>query len=39
MVSQSGFRYYMSFVNAHTRFTWLYLLKSKYDAIVISDYQ
>ena len=39
MVSHSGFSYYMSFVDARTCFTWLYLLKSKYDAIVISDYQ
>jgi len=31
--SPSGFRYYISFVDANTRFTWMYLLKNKFDAL------
>ena len=31
VVSSNGYRYYVTFVDAHTRFTWLYLLKSKSD--------
>lgn len=29
--SSSGYRYYVTFVDAHTQFSWLYLLKSKSD--------
>jgi histone deacetylase 1/2 len=29
--SVSGHRFYVSFVDAYSRFTWLYLLKHKYD--------
>lgn len=30
--STFGFNYYMSFVDAYSKFTWLYLLKSKVEA-------
>src|ERR1044072_51213 len=30
-----GYQYYISFVDAHTRYTWLYLLKSKSEATSI----
>src|ERR1044072_4884628 len=33
--SQNGFKYYMSFVDAHTRFTWIYFLKVKSEAFTI----
>lgn len=32
-VSNFGFNYYISFVDACTKFTWLYLLKQKFDVI------
>ena len=35
MISHSGFRYYMPFVDVRTRFTWLYLLKNKSDALTV----
>lgn len=31
IVSSNGFRYFVNFIDAHTRFTWLYLLKNKSD--------
>lgn len=31
--SHNGFRYYISFVDAYSRFTWVYFLKSKSDAL------
>ena len=34
--SDSGFKYYVTFVDAHTIFTWLYLLKNKCDTLTIS---
>ncbi|KAE8686060.1 hypothetical protein F3Y22_tig00111086pilonHSYRG00004 [Hibiscus syriacus] len=33
-IASNGFRYYVSFVDAFTRHTWLYLLKSKDEAVV-----
>lgn len=33
MQSNQGYLYYMSLVDAHTRFTWIYFLKLKSDAI------
>uniref|UniRef100_A0A803Q7A1 Uncharacterized protein n=1 Tax=Cannabis sativa TaxID=3483 RepID=A0A803Q7A1_CANSA len=32
-VSHNGYKYYMSFVDACTRFTWVYLLKNKSEAL------
>jgi histone deacetylase 1/2 len=32
-VSTSGYKYYISFIDAHSRFTWLYLLKTKGEAL------
>ncbi|KAF7834790.1 Retrovirus-related Pol polyprotein from transposon TNT 1-94 [Senna tora] len=32
VVSSRGFRYYIVFIDAYSRFSWLYLLKSKSDA-------
>jgi histone deacetylase 1/2 len=29
--SVSGHNYYVSFIDAYSRFTWLYLIKRKYD--------
>ena len=29
--SVSGHNYYVSFIDAYSRFTWLYLIKKKYD--------
>ena len=31
--SPSGFRYYMGFVDVHSRFTWFYLLKNNLDTL------
>ena len=31
--SSSGYRYYVHFVDAYSKFTWLYLLKNKSDVI------
>lgn len=33
VTSFTGSHYYMTFVDAHTRFTWLFLLKNKSEAI------
>lgn len=33
MVSHIGYYYYMAFVDSYTRFTWLYLIKQKSDAL------
>jgi histone deacetylase 1/2 len=33
--SKQGYHYYISFVDAYSRFTWIYLLKSKSDALLI----
>ncbi|KAE8711850.1 hypothetical protein F3Y22_tig00110271pilonHSYRG00126 [Hibiscus syriacus] len=33
-VSSNGFRFYISFVDAATRFTWLYLLRTKDEALI-----
>lgn len=30
--SSPGYRYYIAFVNGHTRYTWLHFLKHKYEA-------
>ena len=35
MISHSGFRYYMSFVDTNTHVTWLYLLKNKSDTLTV----
>ena len=35
LVSSTGYIYYVTFVDVHTRFTWLYLLKSKSDTLTI----
>jgi len=35
MLSTEGFRYYFVFVDAYTRYTWLYPLKLKSDALAI----
>lgn len=32
MCSDYGYKYYISFVDAHTRYTWAYFLKNKSDA-------
>ncbi|KAE8693482.1 S-adenosyl-L-methionine-dependent methyltransferases superfamily protein [Hibiscus syriacus] len=32
-IASNGFRYYVTFVDAFTRFTWLYLLKDKAQAV------
>jgi len=32
-LSSTGYRYYVTSVDAHTRFTWLYLLKSKSETL------
>ncbi|GAU34785.1 hypothetical protein TSUD_205890 [Trifolium subterraneum] len=34
-VSSLGFHYYISFIDAYSRYTWIYLLKSKSDAFTI----
>jgi len=31
--SHGNFRYYIYFVDAYSRFTWIYLLKNKFDAL------
>lgn len=33
VVSSCGFTYYITFVDAHTRFTWIYFLKHKSEAL------
>lgn len=33
IVSSTGFNYYISFIDANTRFTWLFLLKKKSEAL------
>lgn len=33
-VSSCGYSYYITFVDAHTRFTWIYFLKHKSEAIL-----
>lgn len=33
VVSSTGFNYYISFIDANTRFTWLYLLKNNSEAL------
>jgi histone deacetylase 1/2 len=33
--SKLGYHYYISFVDAYSKFTWIYLLKSKSDALVV----
>ena len=35
IMSSNGYKYYATFVDAYTRFTWLYLLKSKSDTLAI----
>ena len=35
VVSVQGFRYYIIFVDAYTRYTWIYPLKLKFDALSI----
>src|ERR1044072_1552025 len=37
--TSNGFRYYMSFVDAHTRFTWIYFLKAKSEAFTVLTIQ
>ena len=34
-MSSNGYKYYATFVDAYTRFTWLYLFKSKSDTLAI----
>lgn len=34
-VSDQGFKYYVTFADAHTRFSWLYLLKAKFEILTI----
>ncbi|GAU13081.1 hypothetical protein TSUD_173810 [Trifolium subterraneum] len=34
-VSSLGFQYYITFIDAYSRYTWIYLLKSKSDAFTI----
>jgi histone deacetylase 1/2 len=34
-VSSQGYHYYITFVDAYSRFTWIYLLKSKSDVLPI----
>jgi len=31
--SRTGYKYYITFVDAHTRFTWIYLLKNKSETL------
>lgn len=33
--STSGFHYYMSFIYVYSKFTWLYLLENKSEALII----
>lgn len=33
MASSTGYYYYIAFVDSHTRYTWLYLLRKKSDAL------
>ena len=33
--SSSGYRYYISFVDAFSRYTWIFMLKQKSDALVV----
>uniref|UniRef100_A0A803NJ32 Polyprotein n=1 Tax=Cannabis sativa TaxID=3483 RepID=A0A803NJ32_CANSA len=33
ITSTNGYKYYIHFLDAYTRFTWIYLLKNKYDAL------
>ena len=33
VLSNTGYSYYVTFVDAHTQFTWLYLLKSKSETL------
>jgi len=35
LLSNTGYRYYVTFVDAHTRFTWLYVLKSKSETLTL----
>ena len=35
IISFGGFRYYLSFVDANSRFTWIYPLKSKADTFTV----
>nr|KYP52263.1 Retrovirus-related Pol polyprotein from transposon TNT 1-94 [Cajanus cajan] len=35
MLSSMGYHYYMSFVDAYSRFTWIYFLKNKSKALTI----
>nr|KYP42260.1 Retrovirus-related Pol polyprotein from transposon TNT 1-94 [Cajanus cajan] len=35
MLSSMGYHYYMSFVDAYSRFTWIYFLKNKSEALTI----
>jgi len=37
VVSSNQFKYYISFIDAATRFTWIYLLKNKYNALNIFE--
>lgn len=32
-LSSSGYRYYVAFVDGYTRYTWLYFLKQKSEAL------
>jgi histone deacetylase 1/2 len=34
-VSTLGYKYYITFVDAYSRFTWIYLLKAKSDALTV----
>lgn len=33
VLSSSGYRYYIHFIDAYSRFTWLYLLRAKSEAL------
>ena len=33
MLSSSGYRYYINFIDAFSRFTWIFLLKHKSDVL------
>jgi histone deacetylase 1/2 len=35
VTSSSGFHYYITFVDSHSRFSWIYLLKAKSDALSV----